>query len=280
MAAPGLPCDHRAVPDDAILTVVHLPGGPIPYTLRRSARSRSVRVVVHPQRGVVVTVPATRAGRLDGERRAAEFLGQRERWVRGHLARIEADAATLAARGGARDGGSIPFRGRVLRIRVVPAVSGTRRSEVVAFDDELVLHRASRDRRSEPAIIEGWLRDEARGAVTEAIARFAPVMGVHPVAVMFRDPRTRWGSASRQGRLSFSWRLILAPPEALETVVIHELAHLRVFGHGPAFWALVSAQRPDHRTWRRWLHDHSTELHGALGEGQWMWTISPSGAPM
>jgi predicted metal-dependent hydrolase len=72
---------------------------------------------------------------------------------------------------------------------------------------------------------------------------------------------------------------VLAPPEALETVVIHELAHLRVFGHGPAFWALVATQRPDHRTWRRWLHDHSTELHGALGEGQWMWTISPSGAP-
>jgi predicted metal-dependent hydrolase len=79
-----------------------------------------------------------------------------------------------------------------------------------------------------------------------------------------RDPRTRWGSASRHGRLSFSWRLVLAPPEALETVVIHELAHLRVFGHGPKFWALVATHRPDHRLWRRWLHDHSTEIHTAL----------------
>jgi len=255
------------VPDDTISTVVHLPGGPIPYTLRRSARSRSVRVVVDPQRGVIVTVPATRAGRVDGERRAAEFLGQRERWVRGHLARFQADAATLAERGGARAGGSIPFRGRVLGIRVVPAVSGARRSDVVAFADELVLHRASRDRRTEPAIVEAWLRDEARLAVTDSVARFAPALGVSPAAVSFRDPRSRWGSASRQGRLSFSWRLILAPPEALETVVIHELAHLRVFGHGPAFWALVAAHRADHRVWRRWLHDHSTELHGALGPG-------------
>jgi predicted metal-dependent hydrolase len=80
-----------------------------------------------------------------------------------------------------------------------------------------------------------------------------------------RDPRTRWGSASRAGRLSFSWRLILAPSEALDTVVIHELAHLRVFGHGPRFWALVESRRPDHRVWRRWLHDHAQELHGALG---------------
>ena len=81
-----------------------------------------------------------------------------------------------------------------------------------------------------------------------------------------RDQRTRWGSASRQGRLAFSWRLILAPPEALETVVIHELAHLRVFGHGPRFWEVVASRRPDHKVWRRWLHDHSTELHGALDE--------------
>jgi hypothetical protein len=64
----------------------------------------------------------------------------------------------------------------------------------------------------------------------------------------------------------FSWRLVIAPPEALETVVVHELAHLRVFGHGPRFWALVASRRPDHLVWRRWLRSHSLELHGALGK--------------
>ena len=87
-----------------------------------------------------------------------------------------------------------------------------------------------------------------------------------PAAISIRDQRTRWGSASRQGRLAFSWRLILAPPEALETVVVHELAHLRVFGHGPRFWALVATRRPDHEVWRRWLRDHSAELHGRSAE--------------
>jgi predicted metal-dependent hydrolase len=61
-----------------------------------------------------------------------------------------------------------------------------------------------------------------------------------------------------------SWRLILAPPEALETVVVHELAHLRVFGHGPRFWAVVASRRADHLVWRRWLRTHSLELHAAL----------------
>jgi predicted metal-dependent hydrolase len=143
-------------------------------------------------------------------------------------------------------------------------VSRIRRSSVHAFDDELVIHRVGADRRSDGAILEAWLRDEARRVIDGAVAEHAAAMAIRPTSVTLRDPRTRWGSASRAGRLSFSWRLILAPPDALETVVCHELAHLRVFGHGPRFWSLVATRRPDHRTWRRWLHDHSTELHCAL----------------
>jgi hypothetical protein len=146
-------------------------------------------------------------------------------------------------------------------------VSGSRRSDVARFDDELVIHRVARDTRSDAAILEIGLRAQAAAAIDAAIARHAPALAVDPAHVTLRDPRGRWGSASRSGRLSFSWRLILAPPEALETVVVHELAHLRLFGHGPRFWSLVGSRRPDHRIWRRWLHDHSTELHGALGEG-------------
>ena len=245
--------------------IARLAGGPLAYTLRHSPRARGLRVVVHPERGVVVTVPATRSGRTDGERRAAQFLGERERWVRRHLARHAHVRAELQARGGARDGGSIRLEGRIVPIRVVPAVIGARRSTVARFDDELVIHRADRDVRPDAAVVEEWLREVARARIDEAIARHAAALGVTPLSVTVRDPRSRWGSASPAGRVSLSWRLVLAPPEALETVVVHELAHLRVFGHGPTFWALVASRRPDHQAWRRWLHDHATELHGALG---------------
>ena len=243
--------------------IAELPGGPLPYTLRRSPRARVVRVVIHPDRGVVVTVPA-RSVRPEHERRAAAFLAEREPWVRKHLGHQAEVARRIAARGGARDGGIIPFRGRLHRIRVVPAVSGIRRSDVVAFEDELVIHRVATDRRGDGSILEAWLKDEARREIDAAITDHAPALAVSPKAVTLRDPKTRWGSAARTGRLSFSWRLVLAPPEALETVVVHELAHLRVFGHGPRFWALVASRRADHREWRRWLHDHSAELHHAL----------------
>ena len=262
MTLPARPLGKRTTEAPAVAA---LSGGPIPYTLRHSPRARGLRVVIHPERGVLVTVPATRSGRTDGERRAVEFLAQREPWVRRHLARQADVRAELVARGGARDGGSIRLEGQVVPIRVVPAVIGARRSTVARFDDELVIHRAERDRRVDGAVMEAWLIDLARARIDDAIARHAQALGVTPRSITVRDPRSRWGSASQQGRVSLSWRLVLAPPEALETVVVHELAHLRVFGHGPRFWALVASRRPDHQVWRRWLHDHATELHGALG---------------
>ena len=262
MTLPARPPGKRTTEAPAVAA---LAGGPLPYTLRHSPRARGLRVVIHPERGVLVTVPATRSGRTDGERRAVEFLAQREPWVRRHLARQADVRAELLARGGARDGGSIRLEGQVVPIRVVPAVIGARRSTVARFDDELVIHRAERDRRVDGAVMEAWLIDLARARIDDAIARHAQALGVTPRSITVRDPRSRWGSASQQGRVSLSWRLVLAPPEALETVVVHELAHLRVFGHGPRFWALVASRRPDHQVWRRWLHDHATELHGALG---------------
>jgi len=251
--------------------VVRLPGGPLAYTLRRSPRSRGLRVVIHPDRGVVVTVPQTgRRGWADPERHVHDFLADREPWLRRHLERQASDRAELAARGGLRDGAAIRFRGELHRLRLVPARAGLRRSTVERIggtaEDEIIVHVAPADRRSIGAVLEAWLKPRARAAIEREILRHAADLRVTPAAINIRDQRTRWGSASKQGRLAFSWRLILAPPEALETVVVHELAHLRVFGHGPRFWALVAARRPDHKTWRSWLHDHSTELHAALDE--------------
>lgn len=254
-----------------LTAVARLPGGPLVYTLRRSPRSRGLRVVIHPERGVVVTVPAAgRRGWADPERHVDPFLAEREPWLRRHLDRQARERAERIARGGLRDGSALRFRGDLHRLRLVPARAGLRRSTVERIggvdEDELIVHLAGADRRSTAAVLEAWLKPRARAAIERDVAVHAPALGVVPTAITVRDQRTRWGSASRAGRLAFSWRLILAPAEALETVVVHELAHLRVFGHGPRFWGVVAARRPDHKVWRRWLHDHAAELHGALDE--------------
>jgi predicted metal-dependent hydrolase len=245
--------------------------GPLPpYTLRHSSRSRRLRVTIDPALGIVVTVPPpTRRGWARPQPMIERFLRERETWLRRHLERIAHQRAELAARGGVRDGAAIRYRGELHRIRVLEA-PGARRSSVARVGgddgDELVVRMAPSDRRPLAAVLEAWFRERARAAVDAAIARHAAALRVVPAAVSVRDQRSRWGSASRQRRLSFSWRLVLAPPDALETVVVHELAHLRVFGHGPAFWALVASRRPDHLAWRRWLRTHSYELHAALDD--------------
>ncbi len=246
-----------------------LPGGDLECTVRRSSRARYMRVTIDPRHAAVVTVPArlTRA-RGEAERLAAEFLADRETWLRRHLARQARQHAALDSLGPLGHGAEIWFRGERHRIRVEHALPG-RRTTVsrVGGDegDELVVAASAREHRELADVLETWLRERARSAIHREMERHAASLGVNPAAVTIRDTRSRWGSCSRTGRLSFSWRLVLAPPEALETVVVHELAHLRVFGHGPDFWNLVASRRPDHRRWRRWLREHSVELHGMLG---------------
>jgi len=105
---------------------------------------------------------------------------------------------------------------------------------------------------------------EARLAVRELVAMLideeAPAIGVEPARVQIRDQRSRWGSCSTRGTLSFNWRLVLAPFDVLDYVVVHELCHLREPNHSTRFWKLVEQRRPDWRAQRDWLHEHGPEL--------------------
>lgn len=246
-------------------------GSPFAYLVRHSGRSRHLRITIDPQLGLVVSLPPpTRRGWAHPEARIETFLRERERWIRRHLERLATERAALAARGGLVDGATIRFRGELHRLRIVDASGGRSTVGRVVTPDgfELHVHLAAKEGGNPQRVLERWFRDQARLAIEATVGDHATAFGVRPAAISIRDPRSRWGSASRQGRLMFSWRLVLAPAEALETVVVHELAHLRVFGHGARFWALVAARRADHVTWRRWLRSHSLELHAALDGGR------------
>lgn len=252
---------------------IELPSGLVSYAVRRHPRSRGLRMTVDPRHGLVVSIPlATRRGWTAPETvdaRVREFLRSHDSWIARHLRARERQRAS--ARGGSGPGSRILYLGTWHRLRVEPAPAGRRRSFVERSggeaEDELIVLVAPADRRSPGAVLEAWLRARARAAIDAAIDRHAGELRVRPAGVTLRDPRSRWGSASRAGRLMFSWRLVLGPPASLETVIVHELAHLRVFGHGPRFWALVAARRPEHLADRAWLRRHATELHLALDAG-------------
>jgi predicted metal-dependent hydrolase len=252
-----------------LAATLDLPNGSIPYLIRRSPRSRRLRVTIDPELGVVVSLPPpSRRGWAQAEPLVESFLRERERWLRRHLDRLHQERSDIASRGGLADGALVRYRGELHRLRLESVDGRLPRSTVIrqgdGEEDELLVRLASADRRQVDQVLRDWFRERAALAIDREIGSHGAALRVSPSAVTLRDPRTRWGSASREGRLSFSWRLVLAPAEALETVVVHELAHLRYFGHGPRFWGLVASRRPDHRAWRTWLREHSLELHSAL----------------
>ncbi|MEK7545461.1 MAG: M48 family metallopeptidase [Patescibacteria group bacterium] len=97
-------------------------------------------------------------------------------------------------------------------------------------------------------------KEAARRLAYAAIARFAPTYGVAVKAVSIRDQKTRWGSCSRDGRVSFNYRIALLPERMAEYIVVHELCHILAFDHSPRFWALVARTVPEHRMLRKTLH--------------------------
>jgi predicted metal-dependent hydrolase len=260
------------LPAETQARTVRLDGRSVAYRVRRTARSRGLRVTIDPRLGLVVSVPpANRRGWARPEGHIEAFLRERQAWVLRHLDRLARERDQARARGGARAGGQVFYRGQPHRVRVRPAALRGRRSLVERSggeaEDELVVSLATGERRTLQRILEAWFRERAVEAIDVAIGLHAPALGVVPDKVDIRDPSSRWGSASGKGRLMFSWRLVLAPPGSLETVVVHELAHLRVFGHGPAFWALVASRRPAHLADRAWLRRSSHALHTALDAG-------------
>jgi predicted metal-dependent hydrolase len=112
-----------------------------------------------------------------------------------------------------------------------------------------------------PRRLKDYLKSEARLALARAVAEKAVALNLRPPAFSLRDTTSRWGSCSPGGTLSFSWRLILAPPEVLDYVAAHEVAHIREMNHGPHFWKLCESLVADMEPPRAWLRRNGPDLH-------------------
>lgn len=234
----------------------------IDYTLRRSDRARQTRLTIRPDGEVVVTLPSRAP-----ERWATDLIRARADWIDHHQARLAAARDRLAARPILGAGRSVCLGGLEHAVEMVPLAGGRRRSRVLHDDaagPTLRVELRPDEARSTADVLEAWLRGEARQVIVRRVVVRARELGVQPAAVAIRDQRSRWGSASRRGTVSFCWRLVMTPATVLDYVVVHELAHLRHFGHGPAFWRIVREAVPEADAARRWLRTHEAELRAAL----------------
>lgn len=105
-----------------------------------------------------------------------------------------------------------------------------------------------------------YFQQQAREVFTARVETFAGQMNLYPSSVTVRGQKTRWGSCSTEGRVNLNWKLLAAPPEIIDYVVIHELAHLKHMNHSPQFWAVVSQHFPEHKQAKKWLTANEAEI--------------------
>ncbi len=212
----------------------------IAYTVRRSQRARHVRVNVHAHAGVEVVIPVRAP-----ERAAAAAVSELRPWIERRLREARAALATVQARAG-----TIPYLGSTLRLVPEPG-----RTRVHRRGEELLVPAG--DHR--PAV-ERFYRRVARQEIAWRLDRASAEAKLPYSGLDIRAQRTRWASCSARGRMSFNWRLLLAPEEVLDYVVWHEVCHLEVRDHSPAFWRLLARYRPTYREEREWLRRHGATL--------------------
>ncbi len=156
----------------------------------------------------------------------------------------------------------IPFRGGELELRVVRGACA--RSSIRETEAGLEILRSEEDGLRPQDLLREWYREKARQAFSERAAHWAGLMGVGFSGIRIKDQRSLWGSCSRAGKLNFNWRLVMAPPEVLDYLVIHELAHLLEMNHSRRFWACVCVWCPGHKAFRKWLREHGQELRSGV----------------
>ena len=218
--------------------VLEIEGRSVPIAVRRSRRARRLYLRVDPtappELPVELILPRG-VGLAEGLR----FARDKQGWVARRLAALPPPVPFA-------DGAVLEIGGEILVIQHVGGGGPTRRESnllLVAGAPEHVARRVC-----------DWIKRHARDVLAARAREMAARIGRQVAGVRLADPRSRWGSCSPDGRLAFSWRLILAPPFVLDYVVAHEVAHLVHLNHGKRFWKLAADLAGDIETPRRWLN--------------------------
>ncbi|MCI5047656.1 MAG: M48 family metallopeptidase [Aquisalinus sp.] len=229
-------------------------GREIPVDIRVNRRARRYILKVDPFRpAILLTCPSQRQ-----KKAALAFAGERRDWIAQQLSEAPAPqpfvpGARIPVRGIAHEIVSDPERRRSIEVSTCP-------SRIIVGGDRTHLDRRLKD----------WLRREARKEFADHADVFCTQLGVDRRRISVRDTKTRWGSCSSGGTISFSWRLIFTPQFVYKYVIAHEVAHLRHMNHSAAFWQTVDSLVEDREEAESWLKVNGTELYayGVRHSGQ------------
>ena len=212
--------------------------------LIRSKR-KSIAIIVQVDGKLVVRAPL----RIS-ETRIRQFIHTKTDWI---LAQQKKAASLQVPVREFKDGEIFLFLGRKIPLKRID-------QQNVPLKLEKCFLLSSSDQEHAAKVFTRWYQKQARQVITSRVQIFAVKHGLSYTRIRLSSARTRWGSCSSQGTLSFTWRLVMAPPEVIDYVVIHELVHLEIKDHSNAFWAKVQEYLPDYKKKRLWLKANGHQL--------------------
>lgn len=222
-------------------------GGEVDIVLKKNPRARRISMRIDRRnRAVNVTLPPRAS-----YQKAREFVEREAAWIGSRIRDLPGGRVV-------EQGGMFPFRGEATRIEISDSLRGHVRHDIDEDGDPFLVVPGGEDHASRRLV--SFLQKEARTVLGEAVPRYAGQLGVTWSSIRISDPVTRWGSCSTRGTLSFSWRLILAPPRVLEYVAAHEVAHRKEMNHSSRFWAHVNDLFPGYRKEQDWLKKEGPAL--------------------
>jgi len=241
------PVRSRSRPLETVKRTLHVGGRAMPLTIRENRRATRITLRIEPGgRALNLTVPAgLRKHEID------DFLDRHQGWLLTRLAKFSTENPV-------RHGGRICFRGVSHRIEHTGTLRGL--TEAVMVDGEPILKVSGLEDHMGRRL-SAFFKKEARKDLEVLVARHAAAIRKPVKSVSMKDTRSRWGSCSWDGNLSFSWRIVMAPPLVIDYLAAHEVAHLKEMNHGPKFWALCKELCPRMEEARKWLKQHGSQLH-------------------
>ncbi len=228
----------------------------IEYTIIKKVNKKHITITIQPNKQIIVTSP-----KAVTTKEITNLLHQKSLWILKKLAEISARPSAITKQ--FLEGEMFPYLGNEYPLRISKYVSTNKRKG-------LSLHFTGRDFHAQvdaalssadymPLMTEQfkiWYISRGNELLTDRLSIYCPLLGLNPKRVTFKEQKRRWGSCNSSGVIYLNWRLLMAPIEIVDYVLVHELAHLKHMNHSKQFWELVESLFPDYKTAKSWLKEH------------------------
>ena len=216
------------------------------FIIKRRRGQKNIRIRITRQKEVIVSAPFETS-----DREIHRTLKLKSGWIQQHIQKLDEDYDRFDPLK------NVLYNGRLYEVH--PVKSALIRGKVSVADSAINVMYNGGTAQPEHEIrrtLEKWLISQAKNRITARTYELGAKYRIAVERVFFRNQRTRWGSSSSKGNLSFNWRIIMTPPAVQDYLIIHELMHQRHMNHSPKYWKEVEAKFPDYKKAEKWLKEH------------------------